>query len=105
MAKLTSTSLLFLFAALIGYYAFAAPLLPRNIDQLESDLELFFGDAAILSNAIASYNYPGRIRPVSNFHLLEQIQSKPLFHSKLRLSPPSSPLPTAISNSASMILT
>ncbi len=55
MAKLTtSTALLFLFAALIGYYAFALPLLQRDFDQLESDLEFFFGDTASISNAIAS---------------------------------------------------
>jgi len=63
MAKLTFTSLLFLFTALVGYYAFALPLLQRDIGQLENDLELFFGDTATLSDAIASYNSPGRIKP------------------------------------------
>ncbi|KAF8348714.1 hypothetical protein F5887DRAFT_951547 [Amanita rubescens] len=64
MAKLTSTSILFLFASLIAYYAFALPLLRRGIDQLESDLELFFGDTDILSDSIASFNpVPSRIEP------------------------------------------
>jgi len=76
MAKLTLTSILFLFASLVVYYAFALPLLRRDIDQLESDLELFFGDTDILSNAIAFYDSdPSRIKPVSNFQLLERIQA------------------------------
>ncbi len=75
MAKLTtSTSLLFLLAALIGYYAFALPLLQRDIDQLEGDLELFFGDTATLSNLIASYD-PSRMKQVNNSQLLERIQT------------------------------
>ncbi len=76
MAKLTtSTALLFLFAALIGYYAFALPLLQRDFDQLESDLEFFFGDTASISNAIASLDLdPNRIKPVNNFQS-ERIQA------------------------------
>ncbi|KAF8346207.1 hypothetical protein F5887DRAFT_963134 [Amanita rubescens] len=61
MVKLTSTSILFLFASLVAYYAFALPLLLRGINQLESDLELFFGDTDILSDSIASFS-PDRSR-------------------------------------------
>ncbi|KAF8348715.1 hypothetical protein F5887DRAFT_951555 [Amanita rubescens] len=54
MARFASVALLIFLATLIGH-VFARPIVKRNVNQLEGDLELFNGDIDGLSQAIDQY--------------------------------------------------
>ena len=75
MAKLTSTTLLFVLAALFGC-VFALPLLQQNVTQLEDDLLLVSGDISIIyGNLFGIQPVPHPPHRVSNLRPLKRIKA------------------------------